>query len=528
MPWMQGYPYYLIMGSVLSLYLGVSSYKYRNSPGRRYLWILMLIVGFIFAATAGEIMSSSFSSKLWWKNVQQIPLFFSNLYTYAVIKDYISRPARGLSRRLSFFAVPMVADAVLIFTDSYHHWMRSEVGINTVAGISGISVKPTVLSMIFISYAQLFCIVATVLLAAYLFRAPKKELRRNLLMLAGLLVPVVAVFLLPVLKITITGFTAFAIMPATLAAYLTLYRDPPASLNPVAQITIFENMKDGIILTNRNDRIIEINEAGELMLSELSGQSPETWLGRSIDSLLETHWDILTRYMHRTEGDFEIEFPRRAGTCYGVSLVSTDRDNIDDSGMLIILSDHSDKKRYERELVYQATVDDLTGLFNRRHFIQMVTSREIPEGAGIALLLFDIDDFKLINDTYGHIAGDHALITFSEEVQRTYKNRGICGRVGGEEFAVCFFASDKHMALEEAEAFRAKMCNHVVTLDKGQMIRLTVSIGLAYSEQSSVVFEDLYRHADEALYRSKTTGKNKVTFGEQSALRESVKSVTTG
>ena len=86
MPWIQGYPYYLLMGSVLSFYMGISSYRHRKSAGRRYLWILMLLVSLIFIATAGEIMSSSFQAKLWWKNMQQAPLFLSALFTYAVVK----------------------------------------------------------------------------------------------------------------------------------------------------------------------------------------------------------------------------------------------------------------------------------------------------------------------------------------------------------------------------------------------------------------------------------------------------------
>lgn len=177
MPWMQGYPYYLLMGSVLSLYMGVSSYKHRNTPGRRYLWILMLLVSAIFAATAGEILSLSFQAKLFWKNVQQAPLFLSTIFTYAAIKEYVSRSSEGLDRRLAFFCVPVVLDVVLIFTDSAHHLMRSEVGITTVAGISGIMVEPTVLSMILIAYDQLFGIYAVYLLALSLLNAPKYFLR---------------------------------------------------------------------------------------------------------------------------------------------------------------------------------------------------------------------------------------------------------------------------------------------------------------------------------------------------------------
>ncbi len=191
--------------------------------------------------------------------------------------------------------------------------------------------------------------------------------------------------------------------------------------------------------------------------------------------------------------------------------------------MLLVLSDQSEKKRYERELLYQATVDDLTGLYNRRHFMRLVQNHRIQDEAGMALLLFDIDDFKLINDTYGHLAGDQALVDFSQKILKVYQDNGIAGRVGGEEFAVFFFARDEHAALEEAESFRSTMGNYNIILNEGHSIQLTVSIGIAFTERSDLTFEDLYRQADEALYLSKATGKNRVTLGREPVLREKMK-----
>ncbi|OMD47527.1 hypothetical protein BSK56_13335 [Paenibacillus borealis] len=523
MPWMQGYPYYLLMGSVLSLYMGVSSYKHRNTPGRRYLWILMLLVSAIFAATAGEILSLSFQAKLFWKNVQQAPLFLSTIFTYAAIKEYVSRSSEGLDRRLAFFCVPVVLDVVLIFTDSAHHLMRSEVGITTVAGISGIMVEPTVLSMILIAYDQLFGIYAVYLLALSLLNAPKYFFKRNLLLLAGLIIPVISVFFLPLLKISVTGFTAFTYLPPVLAAYLSLFRDPRLSLYPLAKIKIFENMKDGIVLTDRYDSIIDVNKVAETMLSALIGEQASSWEGRSIYHLLEHYGDIASYYRQRVEGQFEVEAPGTMDVCYGVSLIASGRRETGPSGMLIVVSDLSEKKRYERELLYQATVDDLTGLYNRRHFMRLVQKYTIREGAGMALLLFDIDDFKLINDTYGHIAGDQALVDLSGKILAVYKDNGIAGRVGGEEFAVCFFTGSERAALAEAENFRAIMSEHIVQLDGGHSIQLTVSIGIAFTEHSDITFEDLYREADEALYLSKAAGKNRVTLGRKPIIREAIK-----
>jgi diguanylate cyclase (GGDEF)-like protein/PAS domain S-box-containing protein len=523
MPWMQGYPYYLLMGSVLSLYMGAGSYKHRRIPGRRYLWMLMLLVSFIFAATAGEILSDSFQAKLWWKNLQQAPLFLSTIFTYAVIKEYVSRSSEGLARRLIFFCIPVVLDVVLIFTDSYHHLMRSEVGLATVAGVSGIEVKPTVLSMILIAYDQLFGLYAVYLLAISLLNSPKYYFRRNILLFIGLLIPVVSVLLLPLLKITITGFTAFTYLPPIVAAYLSLFRDPRLSLYPLAKNKIFENMKDGIVLTDRYDRIIDVNEAADAMLSELLDEQAETWMGKSIHLLLRQYGHISAHYTQRIEGQFEIEPPGKDGACFGIALIATEPTRAETTGMLIVLSDLSEKKRYERELLYQATVDDLTGLYNRRHFMRLVQNYTVQAGSGMALLLFDIDDFKLINDTYGHIAGDQALVDLSRKILQVYQSNGIAGRVGGEEFAVCFFAGSEAAALQEAESFRATMGEHIVQLDGNHSIQLTVSIGIAFTEQSSVTFEDLYREADEALYLSKASGKNRVTLGRQPVVRQAVK-----
>jgi diguanylate cyclase (GGDEF)-like protein len=522
MPWIQGYPYYLIMGSILSLYMGVSAYKFRNTPGRRYLWILMLLVSFIFATTSGEIIALSFEAKLWWRNMQQLPLFMSTIFTYAVVKDYVSRSTAVLPNRLLLFSIPVVIDVLLILTDSYHHLMRSSVGMATEAGITGIMVQPTLLSMCLIAYDQLFGVYALYLLAASMCGAPRYYFKHNLLLLGGLLVPVASIFLLPVLKITITGFTAFMYLPATLAAYFTVFRDPYLALYPLDKNKIFENMKGGIIVTDSYDIIMDINENGNLMLSALAGEKPGSWMGKSIFPLLAPYPELAQCYRQRTGGQFEMDHSHTEDLCYGVTLIATEPESIETTAMLVVLSDHSEKKRYERELLHQATVDDLTGLFNRRHFMRMVQKHGLKDGLGTALLLFDIDDFKLINDTYGHMAGDQALVDLSGKILGVYKNNGIAGRVGGEEFAVCFFTHSEAEALAEAEKFRVMIGEHAVKLDDNHTISLTVSIGIAFTQGSNVTFEALYREADEALYLSKARGKNRVTLGSQPAVKQAL------
>lgn len=521
MPWMEGYPYYLIMGSVLSLYMGVSSAKQRRTPGRRFLWILLLLVSFMFAATAGEILADRFRDKLWWKNAQQVPLFLSTIFLYAVIKDYVSRSTEGLAAKLAWFCVPVFADILLIVTDTRHHLMRSSVSVQTVHGISGIAVEPTTLSMLLIAYDQLFALYAVYLLFLSLINAPKHAFKRNLLFLLALSIPVLFSLVLPFTRITLTGLTALTYIPPIIAGYVTLFRDPRLSLYPLAKNKILEHMKDGIVLTNRYDQIIEVNESGSAILSALAGEPPDGWMGQSISPLLDAHRNIAEPYAGRREVQLEIEASKAEGICYGVSLIAVEREGRTPGGMLLVFSDLSEKKRYERELYHQATVDDLTGLYNRRHFMRLVRLHLI-QGAGMALFLFDIDDFKKINDTYGHMGGDQALVELSRKIRKMYKHKGIAGRVGGEEFAVCFFAGSEEEAWKEAERFRQTVSEHIVHLEGGQKVKLTVSIGIAFLDDGNTTFEDLYREADAALYISKSSGKNRATIGRAGNRRRTL------
>ncbi|WP_169907679.1 sensor domain-containing diguanylate cyclase [Priestia abyssalis] len=166
------------------------------------------------------------------------------------------------------------------------------------------------------------------------------------------------------------------------------------------------------------------------------------------------------------------------------------------------------------ELFRLATTDGLTGMLNRRYFLDRVKEQLAEGKSGISLLLIDIDNFKRINDRYGHMGGDQVLITFSDILKTSCASEGIVGRIGGEEFAVCLAGIEKEESMETAERLRAFTENGRFFLDEGEQIPVTVSIGTVYTKRKDIIFEELYHHADMALYTSKETGKNKVTFKE--------------
>lgn len=180
------------------------------------------------------------------------------------------------------------------------------------------------------------------------------------------------------------------------------------------------------------------------------------------------------------------------------------------SGSFGIVIDKTNEVLQERKMIYLATKDSLTGTNNRRHFLGSAWSamHELTsESPHPAVLMLDIDDFKNVNDTYGHDIGDKVLIEMTNICEYILKDKGIFGRMGGEEFATFLF-NDDGKAIDVAEELRAAIEALSVKTDLGN-VTFTVSIGYTEVEKGHSMEEALKR-ADKGLYKAKRSGKNKV------------------
>ncbi len=162
-----------------------------------------------------------------------------------------------------------------------------------------------------------------------------------------------------------------------------------------------------------------------------------------------------------------------------------------------------------------AALDPLTGILNRRFGMIRLReeySRSIRRGMPLAVLMFDIDHFKQVNDTYGHVAGDRVLRNISTMIRQGIREGDILLRYGGEEFMVILPGASKADAYTIAERVRHIIRENKTTYGENQ-ISVTISIGLDSMPESSIASEqDLITNADEALYRSKNSGRDKVTI----------------
>lgn len=165
-------------------------------------------------------------------------------------------------------------------------------------------------------------------------------------------------------------------------------------------------------------------------------------------------------------------------------------------------------ERHIGEIIGLSLRDGLTGLFNHSYFYQQIdleVKRFVRYGSAITLVLIDIDDFKSVNDTYGHREGDRILAAMGKILLRLARNSDICCRYGGEEFAVILPLTSVH----EADAIANRMRKELVQrLPDSHAV--TVSIGIAACGGNTVTHQQLVEKADTALYQAKRSGKNRV------------------
>ncbi len=171
-------------------------------------------------------------------------------------------------------------------------------------------------------------------------------------------------------------------------------------------------------------------------------------------------------------------------------------------------------KAAEEELKQQANHDYLTDLYNRRYFQQI--SQDLiniakREAIKLSIIMLDIDKFKMVNDTYGHSAGDQVLKHLALVLTEHTRKSDIVARIGGEEFAVLLLNSDKNSAAVIAEKLRETVDGQSVPIDGETHISFTVSLGVASVDvENESNIDTALNRSDTALYRAKTSGRNKV------------------
>ena len=225
----------------------------------------------------------------------------------------------------------------------------------------------------------------------------------------------------------------------------------------------------------------------------------------------------------RTNDTFFIEdLGSRNGTFVNDELIGSNRKALEKEDMIKVgstilkyLPAGQLETLYHINLTNAAYMDKLTSLYNRKYISEVLDvefKRAKALHSPLSVILFDIDNFKSINDTYGHDGGDYVLTTLGQQVKASgLRERDLAGRYGGEEFLIVLSNTEADQAMEVAERVRKRIALHDFVYD-GKKVPVTISLGVATIRKDFHEGTDIYKAADKALYESKHNGKNRVTL----------------
>lgn len=265
-----------------------------------------------------------------------------------------------------------------------------------------------------------------------------------------------------------------------------------------------------LLLDRTFDGMAEINNnlivQADASFANIFGKKPNEMIGTPLTSILSHN-----RAMDLQKYTFEIITKNVAGEELHLELLISPVHTIGTDNQLIAIRDISERKSEEKELKRQALFDPVTGLYNRTQLLKHVQRQRVMvnDEKKTALLFLDLDDFKNVNDLFGHDTGDKLLRIVAERLQNVVRDGDVVARYGGDEFVVvCNTLVDD----TDTIAQRILLTFHVPFHIANTTLELTTSIGIVKDISKYSDVDEILRAADEAMYRAKDKGKNQYDF----------------
>ncbi len=414
---------------------------------------------------------------------------------HARLRHWLPRPI------LIFLFVEPVLAFLLQWTDPWHNlYFGGKRALNTTMLLN---LGPAGWANIYYSYILVFA--AVVILFAHLFRSVGIYRGQTATILAAVIVPWIVNIgsvstggLLPNADVTPFIFTVTA-----LAISLSIWGYRLLDIMPIAHNVLIENMNDGVVVLDTQNRIVDMNPAA----LGIFGGSASKSIGHYAREVF-SRWEAIQPIL---EEERQTGVGMSVGRKYldlQVTPLKNRREQL--VGRLMVWRDITALKTAQDELEKLASLDGLTGVYNRRTFMEKATVEVVRASRlrkPLSILLMDIDHFKDVNDNYGHSAGDQVLMNFAKVCIEGIRGYDIFARMGGEEFALLIPDTDAQEALWVAERLRNSVATQSAMVG-GRPVFITISIGIAELMSDDEGVDGIINRADKALYSSKNSGRN--------------------
>jgi diguanylate cyclase (GGDEF)-like protein len=438
-------------------------------------------------------------------NIEIFGVVFIPTFWILVSLEFNSNKSISFFTRVMIMTIPTLT-LFIGLTNRFHHLYYTKFTIHEYNNYITAYIDKGPWYFVFISYAYL-----GILFSLFVFFKKWKEAAYSIKtqafwMFIGSFCPGLSYFIYVTdIFPSFYDLTTFGYAFLAICFFIAIVKYNFLDLDQIARDHVFDEIKEGIIVIDHLKRIIDFNRAGTNTFSWLNNNC----IGKNIMSFPEGY--LISR---TTSDHFNVKIIRDNQMKYiGFMMTPIIKKN-KPIGKILIFQDITDQTLVLEELNHLATHDPLSGIYNRRKLMEEAEKefyRKDRHGSPLSALMIDIDYFKRINDTYGHLAGDKVITSIVKICQNQLRKSDIIGRYGGEEFLVLLTGMNLKKALRIAEDMRELIDTTVIEFDN-QKIKAQISIGVAstssYTEKTTL--NELINDSDKALYNAKNAGRNQV------------------
>jgi diguanylate cyclase (GGDEF)-like protein len=498
------------VAAIVSIFVAVNIHHFQTTRGSQALSLTLLLSAGYAICSMLEVIYPTRDGTLFWAKmsytfVSTIPVaWLAFAFWYSGKEKFMER------RRFWIFLVIPVVSLFMVFTNELHLLFWRQVEFRPVGDYLVMIVKQRgPWFWIYFSYAYLIIFANFVIISRRYFSLYHLYRQRSFWVILGAITPLAGnlIYVFQLIPGLTMNYSPITYSFGCIAIAIGIYRYKLLEILPVASTILVDNLSDGVIFLDVNDNVVDINPAAKEIIDYEADP-----IGVPAVKII-TCWEEALEQSGEGKRK-EITICKGNNTrYYDIHITMLNNPKGRPIGRLATLHDVTERTLLLKTVETLATVDTLTDLLNRRHFLTLA-QRELDRSRRyeypLSIILIDLDRFKNVNDTFGHLVGDHVLREFASQLQRSLRIVDVIARFGGDEFVALLPETNLQSAIEAADRLRRKVAETPFITESGN-ITVTLSIGITSLENyQDINLDRLLEQADRALYKAKTAGRNQV------------------
>jgi diguanylate cyclase (GGDEF)-like protein/PAS domain S-box-containing protein len=529
-----------LLSAILTWIASITTWR-RSGPGSLMLSLLLLSMTVWSGFYSTRWMNISLGSKLFWFDLMYIGVSGLPTLFLLFVLAFTHNDAWLTRRNIFLLSLQPILSTVLFWTNEYHHLFYQSLDLVQENGFLAVDFVrgPWYWINTFYSYAIIG--IALLVLSQCALRWSPLYLNQYRLILIGSFIPWAASAYSEFYFSQWHGLDLAPLMfgLSGIIYVFAIFHTHFMDLIPIARSLLIENMRDGVLVLDLRNRIMDINPAMEGFLEE----KISFYMGKNAFEVFQPWMEKTDLFLDKTETRIELKVPKDPSRYVDLQVTPLYDRSQSMNGYLMVFRDITESKQVEKRLRYvndrlqgqlieigllqsklreQAIRDPLTNIFNRRYLDETLDrelSRAAREDYPVCVIMVDIDHFKRVNDTHGHEAGDLVLKAIAETLSDHCRRGDFACRYGGEEFVVALPNITLETAYARAEDLR-KSLNLLSVPYEEHTLSVTISMGIACFPENGQTRDCILRAADQAMYAAKEAGRDHILSYNQTQLAE--------